>query len=643
MGGLSYQQLDSLNRTHHVQAQIEQATRELYTVNGLSDRFIAQTAQYRTTLKPDDAAGMRSTLTSIEGLTQGLADRALSAERRNLYLELRDRTTGLAKDIPKLTELGDQIRENRQGVYTVGDEVTKAAGDLVAQLRSGDNPALVALAAEVERCVLLVRVVNWRFLATKDPKGRALSAANFANAEAALAKLRSVDLTAEQQASLKNVEDALQRLSMHFRAASGAMVESDEFEDKTLKAKAEAIGTAGAAMRAKLDQVLQEVIAQSTVTMQRARSIQVGLLGLILVIGAAMAFLIARSIIRPISGMTEAMSRLAGGETAVTIPSQDAADEMGKMAEAVEVFRQNAVARTELEADQAAQHAARQQRADRVDQLVRNFQQSVAGSLEIVTSAATELDATARSMTQVAENTNGQAVASSAAAEQASANVQTVAAAAEEMVSSLQEIERQVVHSKEVASHAAQEAEATDAAMASLGAAAGQIGAAVTTISAIASQTNLLALNATIEAARAGEAGRGFAVVAAEVKELATQTGRATEEIGGQIAAIQAATEKATAAIRQIGGTIATMNEISSIIAATVVEQTAATAEISRNAGEAARGTQDVSANVASVLSSANETGGAASQVLGAAAELATQSLSVKKEVDAFLNDIRAA
>ncbi|WP_122982739.1 methyl-accepting chemotaxis protein [Methylobacterium indicum] len=354
-------------------------------------------------------------------------------------------------------------------------------------------------------------------------------------------------------------------------------------------------------------------------------------------------FVAAGSFVRPINRATRRMIGLANGDVQAEIPDLTRRDEIGDMARAVAVFRDNAIARLDLEAAQATEQSARQRRADRVDALVRAFQQKVARSLEIVTSAATELDATARSMTQVADTTNRQAVASSAAAEETSVNVQTVASAAEEMVSSLHEIQRQVLRSNEVASHAAREAEASGSAMAELGTASEQIGAAVTTISSIAAQTNLLALNATIEAARAGEAGRGFAVVAAEVKELAGQTAKATEEIGGQITAIQAATGRAGEAILQIGRTIASINEISGMIASTVVQQTEATTEISRNAAEAAHGTQDVSANVARVLTSANETGSAATQVLGAAAELATQSLSVKQEVDTFLRDIQAA
>lgn len=377
--------------------------------------------------------------------------------------------------------------------------------------------------------------------------------------------------------------------------------------------------------------------AKSTLDMMiiTSAAILVLLLGVLYVAGG--------SFVSPIIRATRRMTSLAGGDVNAPIPDLSRRDEIGDMARAVDVFRQNAIARNELEAAQAAEQSARQRRADRVDALVKGFQQKVAHSLSIVSSAATELDATARSMTQVADGTNHQAVASSAAAEQMSVNVQTVASSAEEMVSSLQEIERQVLRSNEVAAHAAHEAEASGEAMAALGSAAEQIGAAVTMISSIASQTNLLALNATIEAARAGEAGRGFAVVAAEVKQLASQTTQATEQISGQITAIQGATGRVMDAIQQISRTIASINDISSMIATAVVEQTAATGEISRNASEAARGTQEVSSNISRVLTSATEAGTAASQVLDAAAELASQSMSVKQDVENFLGEIQAA
>ncbi|GJE04007.1 methyl-accepting chemotaxis protein [Methylobacterium isbiliense] len=359
--------------------------------------------------------------------------------------------------------------------------------------------------------------------------------------------------------------------------------------------------------------------------------------------GLVLATLLGGSIVRPILRLKDTIDDLARGNLAVEVRGTEGRDELGLIARAVAVLKDGAIERVRLEEAQAAEQSVRQRRADLVDRLVQDFEHRMSSSLSVVTAAAEELDVTARAMTDVAAGTDRQAVASSAAAEQTSANVQTVAAAAEEMVASLREIERQVLRSSEVAGAAAREAEATDAAMASLTQAAAKIGHAVTLINAIAAQTNLLALNATIEAARAGEAGRGFAVVAAEVKDLAGQTAKATDEIGSHIAAIQTASATACGAIAQIGRTIVAVNDITGTIAATVTEQTAATNEIARNASEAARGTQDVSATIAYVLASARDTGSAAAQVLAAAGELSAQSFTVKQDVDGFLDAIRAA
>lgn len=643
MGGFAYQQLGNLEQTFDMRGRIERAARDLYTVNGLTDRFLGQSARFRATQTQDQSSGMNASLASIKQISDGLVERAISEERRAAYASVRSETEALASEMPKLTEFGAQIRENKAKLFVAGDNLTKATNALVTEIRSGGNTESMAGVAAVESAVLLVRVAAWRFLATNDAKGPATFTSNVEKARAAITKLRALDVTAVQVKAVKAIDEAIDGYGAIFGATSAAAMATDEFYEKTLTPRVEAINAKGLAVRTKLEAALQDLMEKSDATMSTARTVQLGLLALIILIGTALAFWIARSIIGPISGMTQAMSRLAAGETELTVPSQDAVDEMGEMARAVDVFRQSAIARITLEEQQISEQSARQRRADRVDQLVRGFETRIEGSLHIVTSAAAELDATARSMTSVADATSNQALASSAAAEETSANVQTVATAAEEMVASLQEIERQVQRSNEVAGHAAREADTTTTAMSQLAQAAEKIGEAVTMISNIAGQTNLLALNATIEAARAGEAGRGFAVVASEVKELAGQTARATQEISGQIAAIQAASGQSLSAIQQIGRTIISVNEITGSIASTVVEQTAATNEIARNAMEAARGTQDVSMNVAGVLTSSGETGSAAQQVLGAAAELATQSLSVKRDVDEFLAAIRAA
>ncbi|QRE75408.1 methyl-accepting chemotaxis protein [Methylobacterium aquaticum] len=643
IGGFSISQQSQIRDQYEHRARLESVARKVLAVQGASTALTGESEQYKLAPDPAKIVSMQRARETIEESSQHLAEVAVSEERRKLYEGLRDHARQLTPELERLIAAGRAMAEAKATLFPGGDELTRATSALVADMRARGNDAQILQAAVTEGAMLLVRVANWRFLAVRDAKGPATFAANAAKAEAALKAMRGLDPAGTFAQPILAVDRALAAYATAFHAFATALANSETAFATGIKPHAAAIETAAAAVRTRIETAVTESEAATQAVAARTRAIQLALIAVALVLGGGLAVLIARGIVRPIGGMTAAMKRLAHGETDLAVPSRDARDEMGEMAQAVEVFRQNAIARIALEEQQRDEQSARERRADRVDQLVRGFQHRVAGALEIVTSAATELDATARTMTGVADTTSTQAQASSGTAEQASASVQMVAAAAEEMVSSLHEIERQVLRSNEVAGTAAREAAATDAAMTSLSAAATQIGAAVATITAIADQTNLLALNATIEAARAGAAGRGFAVVAAEVKELAAQTSRATVEIGGQITAIQAATGQAAGAIGQIGQTIAAINEISGMIAATVTEQTAATTEISRNASQAARGTQDVSAAMAGVLGSAGETGSAASQVLMAAAELATQSLTVKQEVDGFLRDIQAA
>ena len=359
-------------------------------------------------------------------------------------------------------------------------------------------------------------------------------------------------------------------------------------------------------------------------------------------LGAALFSLLG--IARPIERMTSAMGVLASGDATVIVPSVGRQDEIGAMGAAVQVFKDNLIRTRQLEDETAlARASAEEQRKAGMRQMAEGFEQAVGGIVGMVSSSATELQATAQTMTDTAAQTASQSTTVAAAAEEASSNVTTVAAAAEELSSSVQEIGRQVASSAQLARTAVDEADQTAALVQELNGAVARIGDVVTLISSIAGQTNLLALNATIEAARAGEAGRGFAVVASEVKELANQTGKATEEIAGQITRIQGSTGQAVTAISSISTRIHEISGVATAIAAAVEQQGAATQEIVRNVAQAASGTDAVTTTIAGVAGAAEETGAAASQVLGAASELSRQSEQLAAEMSRFLATVRAA
>jgi methyl-accepting chemotaxis protein len=360
--------------------------------------------------------------------------------------------------------------------------------------------------------------------------------------------------------------------------------------------------------------------------------------------GAVIAFITARAIATPIQGMTQSMGSLAKGNTSVVIPGVGRRDEIGEMASAVQVFKDNMIETERLRAEQAEveKRMAVQRKAD-IHKLAGDFQAAVGNIIDTVSSASTELEAAAGTLTKTAETTQSLSTTVAVASEEASANVNSVASASEELAGSVNEIARQVQESSKIARDAVKQAEKTDGRIGELSQAAGRIGDVVKLITAIAEQTNLLALNATIEAARAGEAGKGFAVVAQEVKALAAQTAKATDEIGTQIAGMQDATKESVAAIKEISGTIARISEIASTIAAAVEEQGAATQEIARNVQQAAQGTAQVATNITDVNRGASETGSASSQVLSSARSLSTESNHLKLEVDKFLTTVRAA
>jgi methyl-accepting chemotaxis protein len=566
-----------------------------------------------------------------------------SDERRKTYDQLEVGIKLFEKKREALAEAAEIIDMARGQLFTVGDELTANVDKLLEAARSSTEFFNIVESTNIDAAVLSVRVANWRFQAMQDPKGRGRLNDGIEKANGIIALLEKAAPSSELRGYVLSLGNSLTVYRQAFASFSENSTKSDDlfFNDMVpdLTQMLKAVDAAEASIRVDFDSTkgFMDATISGTVAMQEVTAV------LELVLGGLFAFVLGRGIVGPITRMTFAMGRLAAGDTAAAIPLADRKDEIGDMAKAVDFFKQNAIERVRLETKQneAAAHNAVKRRAEMYN-LADQFESAVGGIVDIVSSTSTELEAAATTLTETAEASRHLSTTVAAASEEASENVSSVAAASEELAHSVAEIARQVEQSSKITTAAVRQARATDIRMTELSQAARRISDVIGLITAIAEQTNLLALNATIEAARAGAAGKGFAVVAQEVKALALQTAKATDEIRTQIADMQSATKESVMAIKEIATTIDGVAEIASIIAAAVDRQGSATQEISHNALRAADGTRQIASNVTDAHRGASKTGLASAQVLASAQSLARESNNLKIEVGKFLNTVRA-
>ena len=549
-------------------------------------------------------------------------------------------TTPPADAISKVTDVVSSVSDNSNitldpdtDAYFVGDIIVNQLTGVSTQTKS----LLDALAdAETDRQTLPDHKTTMdhkiAFAEAKD--GLASSAGNVATEiNKAIAGNADGSVKAALAAKAKALADAADQVSAAIKAADAIKV----------RAAAAAVIKAANDLNTPLCDEMEKLLKARIDGFHHVVMAHLAMAFALLLVGAFISLRVVRSITTPLRNISALMTSMSQGELDVHVDSTDRGDEIGEIARATEIFRTKGLEARYLASEQHKEQQTKENRAHKIDVALNNFDVSMNGIFKSLSGATTELESTAGKMSSIAEETSSQATTVASVATQASSNVQTVAAAAEELAASIAEISRQVQEATGVAAEAVQVAQDTNTSMLALSKNAGQIGDVINLITDIAGQTNLLALNATIEAARAGDAGKGFSVVASEVKSLAGQTAKATENISRQISAIQQATTSAVNAINHISLIINRISQVQSTISIAIEQQGEATKEISRNVVEASTGTAEVSRNIAEVSTAAGQTGESASSLLVSSQNLAQQTDTLRKEVQKFIASVKAA
>ncbi|MCA3419036.1 MAG: nitrate- and nitrite sensing domain-containing protein [Roseomonas sp.] len=645
-------QADQLQALSHFSSRISDLVHEMQKERGMSALFIGSRGQQMGTELQAQRRDTDGQIAIVREALRGLSLSDYSAELRQ----------SVEKAIAGLSEL-ESKRAEVSGLRIVGPESFRFYTSLITNLlavpqesvKVSDSPAVTANL-----------LAYYNFLAAKERAGqeRATGSAGFASGQFTPAQYRTLLTVLAEQAAYLSAFQAYateaQRNAAQQTLSGPIITEAERQRRIAVETGAERPLTGVTARdwfkattdRIDLMKTVEDVLQRDLAALNQANAAEaweiltygtafaLAMLMAALVVG----FILARGITRPITGMTEAMRALSRGDLSTAIPGRDKRDEIGTMAEALEVFRNGMMEAEELrKAQETQKQRAAEERRITMNALADKFEQSIGEVVGNVTAASSRLQGTAEDMARTAEETSGQSTAVAAASEQVTQNVQTVASATEELSASIREIAQQVAEASRMTNEAVGQARSSTQEVQGLTEAAQRIGDVVRIINDIAGQTNLLALNATIEAARAGEAGKGFAVVASEVKALASQTTKATDEIASQIKAMQEATERSARVITHIAETIDQLSQSSTAIASAVEEQGAATQEIARNVQQAAVGTTEVAGNITQVSQAANVTGSAATSLLSAAGTLSKDGVALKKQVDSFLRGIRAA